>query len=214
MARPKSELLSAFGSAFEIWKALTNEVLGQGGNDESMRRFLTDPDLRREVAKLVVGNHQEESSPTTPTERPIYRVTVRDDLTLKEQIVLGHYDWTNPDINQKNFPGEKRESRETDVALFHFDRSIGSDEVEREMDKVGYRPATLPELLGLGVSQPELQRFFPIIALGSVGVVFGRRGVAYLDGGGAERDLRLDYRDVGWLADCRFAGVRKQVSAS
>jgi undecaprenyl-diphosphatase len=52
--------------------------------------------------------------------------------------------------------------------LFHFNRDISSEDAIAEMDKDGFRPATLAELLALGEAQPELQKQFPIIALSSV----------------------------------------------
>ena len=78
------------------------------------------------------------------------------------------------------------------------------------MDEAGYRPATLAELLALGESQPELQRQFPIIALGSVWRgAFGRRRVACLYVPGYGRRLNLYYLDNDWRAHCRFLAVRK-----
>jgi len=37
MARKKSEFLSAFGTAFEIWKAIIEAVTARGGTDDDLR---------------------------------------------------------------------------------------------------------------------------------------------------------------------------------
>ncbi|MFZ2309917.1 MAG: hypothetical protein WAW11_00015 [Patescibacteria group bacterium] len=88
-----------------------------------------------------------------------------------EQIVAtsGH------DLNLKavteNFPIPEefgRKKMEVIAKLFYFNHSISSGEVISKMDKAGYRPAILVELLSLGTSYPEILRQFNIhiIALG------------------------------------------------
>lgn len=78
------------------------------------------------------------------------------------------------------------------------------------MAKDGKRPATLRELLAFGEANPELQREFPIIALGSVWVYRrGDRRVVCLGRYGSERRLRLDWYEYCWLACCRFLIVGK-----
>ena len=59
MARPKSEFLKALGVMWEIWQALVNEVLALGGDDNSLRRILTNAKLRRELALLIVNKAKE-----------------------------------------------------------------------------------------------------------------------------------------------------------
>ena len=133
--------------------------------------------------------------------------------TLGQAIADGNYDWKNSDINTKNFPispemiGKKVE---VSAKLFHFNRNISSEDAISEMDKAGYRPATLMELLVLGFLFPELQKQFPIIALGS----FWRnacddRYVPYLSVDGSERWLDLRWFWGDWIAYYRFLGIRK-----
>lgn len=55
MSRPKSEFLKALGTMFEIWKALTEEVLSMGGTDDDIRRIGTNCALRTKIAQLVVS---------------------------------------------------------------------------------------------------------------------------------------------------------------
>lgn len=60
----RSELLSFFGKAFEIFKALTEEVLSQGGKDEDFKRILTNPDLRTRLAGVIM---EDQASPIIET---------------------------------------------------------------------------------------------------------------------------------------------------
>lgn len=92
----------------------------------------------------------------------------------------------------------------------HFNRNIESDTALAELDKMGLRPATLPELLAFGAKYPDKQREFPIVALGSVWRdLCGDRVVAYLGCDSSKRDLYLDRLVYRWSAPFRFAAVRK-----
>lgn len=87
--------------------------------------------------------------------------------TLEKMIAAGKYDLKNKDFNAKHFSITKAETEVT-CKLFHFNYCISSTDAIIEMDKVGYRPANQAELLSLGAKHPELQREFPIEALGYV----------------------------------------------
>lgn len=79
--------------------------------------------------------------------------TVEVRCNLSEVIKVGKYDWVHDNIIRKNFPMPDgcTEGR-TEVSLFHFGHSVSSEEVITEMDREGYCPATLPELLALGAA--------------------------------------------------------------
>ncbi len=138
----------------------------------------------------------------------IFRITVNHHLPLKEMIKAGKYDWVNDDITEKRFPVPAGDMIELDTELFHLDCTISSENVLIEMDKKDYRPATIHELLAFGVSYPDVQREFPIVALGSVAEVDGDRYVACLDRDDSVRDLGLDWFDDGWPRRYRFLAVR------
>jgi len=141
------------------------------------------------------------------------KLTVDYSRTLKEMINAGNYGWANDDITEKNFPlptkllGKKITAS---TKLFHFDRRISSEDAISEMNKAGYRPATLAELLALGEAHPELQKEFPIVALGSVWRgEDGGHVVPVLGFGGHRRGLVLYWLGNVWPDVCRFFGVRK-----
>ena len=84
-----------------------------------------------------------------------------------------------------------------DLVTAWFQREVVSEFVDDWAKINGYESALIDDLLAVG-AHPEhgkLQLQFPIVALGSSAVVDGSRRVPYLDGGGSERYLRLDYRD-------------------
>ncbi|HUC01582.1 MAG TPA: hypothetical protein VMA75_01625 [Candidatus Paceibacterota bacterium] len=139
-----------------------------------------------------------------------YLVTVNYDLSVKDAIAAGRYDWKNDDITAKNFPSKRKGTADLEIILVKFDDAMSSEGILRELDKQGLRAAELPELLAFGEKYPDVQREFPVVALGSVwrGSV-GNRGVPYLRGYAGKRYLLLDWFGLGWGSLCRFAAVRK-----
>ena len=59
----------------------------------------------------------------------------------------------------------KRE--EISAKLFHFNRVIESDDVISQIDRAGFRQATLMEFLAFAIAYPDLQRKFSVSAFGS-----------------------------------------------
>lgn len=199
MARQKSEFLSAFGTAFQIFKAVSDEVLNLGGNDEHVRQILTNKSLAQELAKLIVGNAVE-----------VFQVIVDYTQFLADMIAAGKYDWVSPDITQEHFPTTDKGTIELRAELIHLGKTMSTDAVLKKLDQRGCRPATLRELLAFGSKHPEKQREFPIFAFGSVWTRSGGdRYVPYLYGHEAERRLLLYWYSPDWFDDCLSLAVRK-----
>src|SRR3989344_4013195 len=148
---------------------------------------------------------------TPPIPRPTiipYTLSVNC-RSLPEMIGAGKYDCTNSEITRERFPIQGKGSRQVEAALFHFGRGISSEDVIKEMDQAGYRPAKTKELLAFGEHNPEVQRSFPVVELGYAAVVRGSRHVLCLGGCVSWRWLVLDWFDFDWRARCRFLAVRK-----
>jgi hypothetical protein len=138
----------------------------------------------------------------------IVKVAKAADGVLAEMIALGRYDWVNEHITEGSFPVPEGFALGSEPKLFHFDRSISSEKAIREMEKQGYRPAMIWDLLDFGAKNPEEQRKYPIVALGSVAVVDGARDVACL--GRLASARRLGLGRFGGVCDgvFRFLAVR------
>jgi hypothetical protein len=133
--------------------------------------------------------------------------------TVEQAIANCKFDYCNFNITTENFliPPEIVGTKvEVFGKLLHFKHDIASEDAISEMDKDEFRPATLMELLALIATHPELQREFPIIALGSVWRdSWDLRRAPYLAFADGARSLRLDCFDDDWLARCRFLAIRK-----
>lgn len=139
-----------------------------------------------------------------------YSVRVDYAAEIEDMVVRGKYDWSNDNITSDHFPANTAEEADIAVQLVHFNRSISSDGVIVELDRMGLRPAEARELLAFGVKYPDVQREFPIIALGSVWLDrYGDRRVVCLCSDSGDRRAVLGWFGRVWGACVRFAAVRK-----
>ncbi len=145
------------------------------------------------------------------TERYAVTVNYAGNKTIKNLLKEGKYDWVNSNITDKNFPTDKTGEEENEIHLVHLDRLFDNgDLVIEELDKLGYKPANPAQLLALGIKHPDLQRQFPIAALGQYWLdSSGARYVVYLHRGSGGRYASLRWLEDGWYACWRFAVVRK-----
>ncbi|MEK7645318.1 MAG: hypothetical protein AAB391_03310 [Patescibacteria group bacterium] len=137
---------------------------------------------------------------------------------LEVMVAAGNYDWTNDGITPKCFPIVGEGKVEFEDALFHFDKDVSSAAAIAQICAADpanpWEPAKIENILAYGAKNPEEQRKFPIIALGSVAEVRGGRRVPYLGGDGSVRSLDLGWFDGGWGANDRFLAVRKKSRTS
>jgi len=104
------------------------------------------------------------------TSDSVVNITVDYTKTIEQSIAEGNYCDVNDRITDKNFPiypemiGKKVE---ISVKLFHFNHNMRDDSATYEINKAGYRPATLMELLAF-CSHSDLRKNYNIVALGSV----------------------------------------------
>ncbi len=163
---------------------LDNMLLGDNGDE-------VEAELKKFVAKLPCWMAKQISAPS-----------------LNELITLGKYDWVDENITDVNFPIPEGFAFGLEPKLYHFNRYISSRNVIKEMEKDGFRPATIWDLLDYGAKNPELQRQFPIVALGSVEQMDSLRRVAYFSRRGVARILVLSWFEDDWPGQFRFLAVR------
>ena len=140
----------------------------------------------------------------------VFKVTVNYDLSVEFLVANGKYSWVNNDITSKNFPTTRKGEVTLSLELVHLNQVLTSEEVLKELDKRGLRPAELHELLSFGAQYPEEQRKYPIVALGSVWQHWhDYRYVPYLRWLGGGRVLSLGWIGRRWGEGCRFVAVSK-----
>ena len=202
MGTKASDVVSGIGVFASVFTALDKELRAQCGEkaNEAWHR-LGKPEgesVLKSIARLIATGVTE----TFPVEV--------QQATLAELIQLGHYDWTNSDITTENFPLDESQFGNFDLVLVHLNRSASTDEVLAYMNERGLVPAKIGHLLGFGAKYPDVQRQFPVIALGSSWLI--RRDfrlVPCLVYCGDGRRLCLGYYDRVWRGLCRFLALRK-----
>ncbi len=164
--------------------------------------------FRSSVGGDVLMNAVESSESTTET----YTVEVDYDLTLAEVIKAGKFESVNSSIRSL-FYSDKEGKETVVIELVHLDSDIGTDEALGELDKRGYRPATVFELAALGAAKPDLQKNFPILSLASSAQApTGKTLWPILDKRDGDRIFNLVWGSLNvgeWTAHTRFAAVRR-----
>ncbi len=134
-----------------------------------------------------------------------YPIRVDYYRSLSGMIGAGSYNYHNEHINQRNFSLNGSGVDENKAALVSFDEPMESDQVLAALSERGLTPAPIEVLLALGEQHPDLQRQFPIIALGSIWENDnGRKDVVCLWGGSQGRRLFLQWYYYNWLPGYRF----------
>lgn len=136
-------------------------------------------------------------------------VDYREKETIQYLLGAGNYDWMNSDISDEHFPQKKIGETSITVRLMNFGRVISTKDIFIEFKKSGLRPANPAELLALGAKYPNLQKQFPIIALGQTWLLPNKdRMVVCLAWHSMLRRVHLlcQFRR-DWPAHCRFAAV-------
>jgi len=147
----------------------------------------------------------------------LYPIIVDYSMTLAEMIEAGKYDnWTNFTIDPDFLPIKDTGRVELNIELVKYDEPMNSNDIIKDLDRRGLRPVTVSELLAFGTQHPDVQREFPIIALGSSwrrcgGFIFNTWFVQSLDADKKDngRELSLEPWKGTWKTFCRFAAVRK-----
>ena len=182
-------------------EGLSEEALHWPIDDKIFRRKLTEFWERK--GNLIVS---------ITIERYTVTVNYAGNKTIKKLLKEGKYDWVNSGITDKNFPTDKTGTEEDEIHLVHLDKRLfgNGDLVIEELDKLGYKPADLAQLLALGIKHPDLQKQFPIVALGQYWLDSDSdRCVVYLHRHSGDRGAYLHRLEYWWDDSWRFAVVRK-----
>jgi len=194
-------IMSGMGVGVSILDKLVIAAKKHGCTEEDVHRLATpegEP-LIEQFATIMAQNRVCQES---------FTVTIDYTQSLADMIRAGNYDWVNEDITQEHFPIQGERRQEVTVTLFHFNRSVSSGDAIAGIKQQGYRPGEIEHLLALGAAHPDLQKQFPIIALGSVwSPPGGSRCVPSVPWRGAGRSLHLLWFDGAWRPSCRFIAV-------
>ncbi|OGD69389.1 hypothetical protein A2811_00850 [Candidatus Campbellbacteria bacterium RIFCSPHIGHO2_01_FULL_34_10] len=159
------------------------------------------------------------------------KVMVDENQSVNSLVNMGKYDKTNDAVCSHYFPNPmnpKKEERE--MKLFFFNERRGrttTEQIIAEMDKEGYRPATIHEILALGIAYPDKKDLgtdeygLCVYAIGSATTaVTGNSSMVFLywdcygkyyakRGLGLEGKENLDKWGYVHLKDASYLGVSK-----
>jgi hypothetical protein len=176
---------------------------------EQIDAFVAKAGGADQVHRVLSGELDLQLLPASSGQAPEERiVTVTPALDFEERIARGRYGWRHVDLTEDLFPITDDPGGEVRQKLFHFNRSISSEEAIRLIGEDGFEPAKIGDILVFGEHFPEVQRRHPVIGLGSVADVDLKPSVPALWFDGDRRTLDLIWYDGDWHRNYRFLGVR------
>lgn len=149
---------------------------------------------------------------TAETGRLLYPVKINYQLTLSMMIVLGKYQKVDSDITAEHFSITKSGEMEENLVIFPFEKRISTVEIVTIMGSENYEPAAIEHILAFGAKYPEVQKQFPISALGSRWrVSINLFMVPTLDVSSCNwRSLKLDFSSFTWDEGRGFLAMPKR----
>lgn len=224
-------MTNLFKASFGLISAFVGKLEKAGFTAEMAKAVVKRPVLAKIMVEAIKGELLSEAAQVEPTAEALKsEAKALDGLTENEYLVpvaysaLPSFAQLEKEFGEGNVsnlfdgrPFEKHascagipEAPGNKVFLVkHFNREIKSEAAIAEMDKLGYRPATHLEAYAFQQVNPELQRQFWIIALGSFALHDGDRCVTMLNGGSHERIFGSRWFDNVWYSGIRFLFVRK-----
>ncbi len=180
--------------------------MAQATFDQYLRlgAMLKDGSLDREKVQAIIEGR---ISFTTEEKYRAHVVYVQPSYTELEQAFdLGYITHENAVFKSSDVCKDvSMEAREIKFELVHLDKDVSTDTALAELEKRKLRPALYEEILAFVAKYPELQKQFPIVALGSLCLSDDNLCFPYV----GLRFLRFKRLDDGWGAVVRFLAVHK-----
>ncbi len=175
MARKKNEFLKAFGTGYEIFTKVSKAVLDNGGTDDDLRRILSDKNLSRRIAEMVIASRFDSGKITVSAFFPIVVDHGRTMTSMMTQMKVKDYSLHHrapgmPQLSSLlNFNGVGRV--EDEVAILEFEEwaAYEPEEVNDLLDKSGLEHTEAKHLFAFGERYPEMTFSYYIIAPGCDG---------------------------------------------
>lgn len=177
------------------------------GEDEALLNILGG----LEVARGILRGTVEVITKVVDLAVDTLTVPVDETQAIEDAVKIGDFDCVNDSITSANFPKPANgQKSERELVLFHFNNVMTPEEIVAKITEAGYELATIWDILGLAAKEPNLQKEFPIVALGSVWQgPSGHRRVPCLCSVGGDRNFGLSYLERGWRVSYRFLARRK-----
>lgn len=211
----RSELLSSFGTAFQIYKELTDAVLAKGGTDEDIKKILSNQTLKAKLADDILGKQEAIVQATTP-QPLVTKLTIVSDFDRD----MRNENWKL--LEDTGDPADFDASRLELASFLQTDEPYTGGETMLKRAR-GKEPVNGQMLVGCNWGQRHgeallrNQHLIPVEWRGKVivlpGTVWrdGRRGrcVAYLVFLGVQWVLHFFWLDFSFNSDCQLLRLRE-----
>ncbi len=136
-----------------------------------------------------------------------FYLEVNYNLKIKQMVKRGKYNLVNRNITNKHFPPFFKNKKRWEMKLILFRCWTSSLTALAVMNKLEVRPANALEILRFGEIHPNIQKEFPVVALGQIWLNNKTCYVIMLDKYGYKRRLSLGCFDKDWITNTAFLSV-------
>jgi len=146
MSSEKIGLVSATGTSFEIIKTLVNGIKEVGGEEEDVRRILSDPHIREKIVKTLCSKTE-----------VLWTGSVIIDQSKTYDERVEDYSMVVSNLRREYTIECKDRVSKIELVLLRFNRNIPVDEAANEVFKErNLNMAGLEELIALGLQHPHV----------------------------------------------------------
>jgi len=191
-------------------------LMEAGLSYKNLQLPIDDPKMRDRLVRFWKSGGQEVKQAVDS----VARIFVDYTKPLQRLIDDNHFNYVNSGITEEYFPIIKRLNNKVKIRVFSTQDLVGetkcvtSKEALKALTEKGYRPAELPEGLAYAKANPNEQKKYPIVVLGSIGQGWSGwwpsyRAVPYFHSWNDERHLFMNGVKLDWISRSRFLAVRK-----
>lgn len=164
----KSNFLSAFGVAFELFTSVVEAVQDAGGSDKELNLLRGNPERLKEVARAVMGEYTSPIKLVAPVD---YRQRTKEELG--DVLALNEQDAEHDFMCKasETCANVSREPREIEFVLVRLlvpiHEKLSTEDALEEIKRRKLRPAMYEELLAFASHFKRSEDCLSVVALGS-----------------------------------------------
>ena len=184
----KPEKMMEIGLGYSVYQQIISKAKSMNCDQETIDNLFYESESAPNIEKMAAALSGINLKPTN------YEIDIPTN-NFEELIRLGNYSKIDNKIIKENFVFPELTKNKVNLEIMDYNKPTTLKEMQEERQKLesqGFRGANIYEILTFGMQHPEVQREFPILAMGSnTERVMGYKGILSLQQTNGERHLGI-----------------------
>ena len=176
------------GLGYSVYKLIISKAKSMNCNQETIDSLFCEAEGDHHIEKMAAALSGIDLKPSN------YEIDIPTN-NFEELIKLGNYSKIDNKIIKENFVFPELTKNKVNLEIMDYNKPTTLKTMQEERQKLesqGFRGANIYEILTFGIQHPEVQREFPILAMGSkTERVMGYKGILSLQQTNGERHLSI-----------------------